>query len=255
MPSKVTNRPPTAAKLPSGAVAVREPPSMPRLHAHPRHRRRRLHRLQPRRRPGRARRRGHRARRPLHRPAREPRRRARAAAPSWPSSTSATPRPCAELVERVAARGHLPPGRPDRRAQVGRRPGRRRAHQRGGHDQRARAPPARRRRAAWSTPPPAAPSTARARSSPRPRTTRSRPRRPTACRSSAPRATASCSPACTGSRPSSLRYGNVYGPRQDPLGEAGVIAIFCGKLLEGGTADGVRRRPPDPRLRATSATS
>jgi UDP-glucose 4-epimerase len=32
----------------------------------------------------------------------------------------------------------------------------------------------------------------------------------------------------------SLRYGNVYGPRQDPLGEAGVIAIFCGMLLEGG---------------------
>ena len=31
----------------------------------------------------------------------------------------------------------------------------------------------------------------------------------------------------------SLRYGNVYGPRQDPLGEAGVIAIFCGKLLGG----------------------
>ena len=27
-----------------------------------------------------------------------------------------------------------------------------------------------------------------------------------------------------------LRLGNVYGPRQDPLGEAGVIAIFCGKL-------------------------
>jgi UDP-glucose 4-epimerase len=27
-----------------------------------------------------------------------------------------------------------------------------------------------------------------------------------------------------------LRYGNVYGPRQDPLGEAGVIAIFCGCL-------------------------
>jgi UDP-glucose 4-epimerase len=32
----------------------------------------------------------------------------------------------------------------------------------------------------------------------------------------------------------SLRYGNVYGPRQDPLGEAGVIAIFCGKLQTGG---------------------
>ncbi len=27
-----------------------------------------------------------------------------------------------------------------------------------------------------------------------------------------------------------LRLGNVYGPRQDPLGEAGVIAIFCGRL-------------------------
>src|SRR5215213_7994287 len=32
----------------------------------------------------------------------------------------------------------------------------------------------------------------------------------------------------------SLRYGNVYGPRQAPLGEAGVVAIFCGKLLDGG---------------------
>jgi UDP-glucose 4-epimerase len=31
----------------------------------------------------------------------------------------------------------------------------------------------------------------------------------------------------------SLRYGNVYGPRQDPLGEAGVIAIFCGRLIAG----------------------
>jgi len=30
-----------------------------------------------------------------------------------------------------------------------------------------------------------------------------------------------------------LRYGNVYGPRQDPLGEAGVIAIFCGCLDSG----------------------
>lgn len=31
----------------------------------------------------------------------------------------------------------------------------------------------------------------------------------------------------------SLRLGNVYGPRQDPLGEAGVIAIFCGRLQAG----------------------
>jgi UDP-glucose 4-epimerase len=32
----------------------------------------------------------------------------------------------------------------------------------------------------------------------------------------------------------SLRFGNVYGPRQDPLGEAGVVAIFCGKLRDRG---------------------
>jgi len=30
-----------------------------------------------------------------------------------------------------------------------------------------------------------------------------------------------------------LRFGNVYGPRQDPHGEAGVVAIFCGKLRLG----------------------
>ena len=29
-----------------------------------------------------------------------------------------------------------------------------------------------------------------------------------------------------------LRYANVYGPRQDPHGEAGVVAIFCGRMLE-----------------------
>ncbi len=28
-----------------------------------------------------------------------------------------------------------------------------------------------------------------------------------------------------------LRYGNVYGPRQDPYGEAGVVAIFSGKMF------------------------
>ena len=34
-----------------------------------------------------------------------------------------------------------------------------------------------------------------------------------------------------------LRYGNVYGPRQDPNGEAGVIAIFIGRFLK---KEGVR---------------
>lgn len=30
-----------------------------------------------------------------------------------------------------------------------------------------------------------------------------------------------------------LRYANVYGPRQDPLGEAGVIAVFTSAMLQG----------------------
>ena len=33
-----------------------------------------------------------------------------------------------------------------------------------------------------------------------------------------------------------LRYANVYGPRQDPHGEAGVVAIFCGNLAAGKTS-------------------
>jgi UDP-glucose 4-epimerase len=43
-----------------------------------------------------------------------------------------------------------------------------------------------------------------------------------------------------------LRFGNVYGPRQDPHGEAGVVAIFCGKYYEGGRpkvfGDGLQTR-------------
>jgi UDP-glucose 4-epimerase len=31
-----------------------------------------------------------------------------------------------------------------------------------------------------------------------------------------------------------LRYANVYGPRQDPLGEGGVVAIFSGRAVHGG---------------------
>ncbi len=34
-----------------------------------------------------------------------------------------------------------------------------------------------------------------------------------------------------------LRYGNVYGPRQDPNGEAGVVSIFIGKFLK---SEGIR---------------
>jgi UDP-glucose 4-epimerase len=36
-----------------------------------------------------------------------------------------------------------------------------------------------------------------------------------------------------GLRGAIVRLANVYGPRQDPLGEAGVVAIFCNCLIEG----------------------
>jgi UDP-glucose 4-epimerase len=35
-----------------------------------------------------------------------------------------------------------------------------------------------------------------------------------------------------GLRGATVRLGNVYGPRQDPFGEAGVVAIFCGRLQD-----------------------
>lgn len=38
-----------------------------------------------------------------------------------------------------------------------------------------------------------------------------------------------------GTRHLSLRLGNAYGPRQDPHGEAGVVAIFCGQIAHGQT--------------------
>ena len=38
-----------------------------------------------------------------------------------------------------------------------------------------------------------------------------------------------------GTRHVALRFGNVYGPRQEPHGEAGVVAIFMGLLQDGGT--------------------
>ena len=37
-----------------------------------------------------------------------------------------------------------------------------------------------------------------------------------------------------GLQAASLRFGNVYGPRQGAVGEAGVVAIFCRELLQGG---------------------
>ena len=58
-----------------------------------------------------------------------------------------------------------------------------------------------------------------------------------------------------------LRYANVYGPRQNPHGEAGVVAIFSRKLLDGDTAmingDGLQTRDyvyVDDVVRANIAT-
>ncbi|HEX4746284.1 MAG TPA: NAD-dependent epimerase/dehydratase family protein [Gaiellaceae bacterium] len=49
-----------------------------------------------------------------------------------------------------------------------------------------------------------------------------------------------------GTRHVALRYGNVYGPRQDPHGEAGVVAIFLGAIARGEQArifgDGAQTR-------------
>jgi len=49
-----------------------------------------------------------------------------------------------------------------------------------------------------------------------------------------------------GTRHVSLRFGNVYGPRQEPHGEAGVVAIFMGLLRGDGTpriyGDGAQTR-------------
>jgi UDP-glucose 4-epimerase len=63
-----------------------------------------------------------------------------------------------------------------------------------------------------------------------------------------------------------LRYGNVYGPRQDPRGEAGVVAIFAERLLAGSDAvingDGTQTRDyifvddvVDANLRAAETTA
>jgi nucleoside-diphosphate-sugar epimerase len=51
-----------------------------------------------------------------------------------------------------------------------------------------------------------------------------------------------------------LRYANVYGPRQDPHGEARVVAIFCGNLAAGkpSTINGYGEQPATTRMLETS---
>ena len=52
-----------------------------------------------------------------------------------------------------------------------------------------------------------------------------------------------------------LRFANVYGPRQDPLGEGGVIAIYCQRRRRGSADARVRRRRARRATSSTSATS
>ena len=66
--------------------------------------------------------------------------------------------------------------------------------------------------------------------------------RPTARRRLRPRPTSSSTAGCTASRHVALRLANVYGPRQDPLGEGGVIAIFCHARPPTAQCTRVRRR-------------
>ena len=47
----------------------------------------------------------------------------------------------------------------------------------------------------------------------------------------------------------SLAMANIYGPRQDPHGEAGVVAIFAGPAARGEAVHDLRRRRADARLR------
>ncbi len=93
--------------------------------------------------------------------------------------------------------------------------------------------PAHTRSGGWSTRPPAAACTATPTFSPRPRTIRSGRSPPTGRANCAAEGYCELYTRLHGLSTVSLRYGNVYGPRQDVHGEAGVVAIFCGHLLEG----------------------
>ena len=83
-----------------------------------------------------------------------------------------------------------------------------------------------------SSPPRAEPCTASSRNIPPPRITRST-RLPLRGLQARGRAIPALLPLEFGLPYVALRYANVYGPRQDPHGEAGVVAIFCGNLASG----------------------
>ena len=138
------------------------------------------------------------------------------------------------LVADVRPAGDLPPRRPGRRARLGRRPGPRRRRQRARHGRGARGGPrVGDARVVFSSTGGAIYGEVDAIPSPE----------TTPCAAMAPYGVAKlCGEHYVelynrlyGTSHVILRYGNVYGPRQDPHGEAGVVAIFFGKLTAGET--------------------
>ena len=189
---------------------------------------------------------------------RQPRHRAaRAGSPVRPGSrrsTSATGPALALALRRRAARGLLPPRRAGRRPRVGRATRPRRRRQRARHDPGARGGASRAARRS-SSPRPAARSTASASGRP-PRTAARAPASPYGTsKLAAEEYLRDVESAATAAQHVALRYGNVYGPRQDPHGEAGVVAIFFGRLAAGRAGDDLRRRAARRATTCTSATS
>ena len=207
-----------------------------RTHAGGRDRWRRVHRVEPRRPPRRARRRGRRGRRPLDRQAREPRtrrdvRRARhprrPRARARPTSSSTSPR---RPTCRPRSRGPTTTRRSTSSAPC--------------RCSRRRGAPARRS----SSPRPAARSTASA-TARRPRTPRSRRSSPYGIAKLCAEQYLAGWNRIHGTGHVVLRFGNVFGPRQEASLEGGVVSIFLERMATRRADDDLRRRRPDPRLR------
>ncbi len=164
------------------------------------------------------------------------------------------PRAARRAVRGGPARGRLPPRRPGRRPRLGRAPGRGRGRERARH--RAGARGRARHGGAGRLQLDRRSDLRRVRRGPAPETRAAQPALPVRRRpSSRARSTSASTTGCTGRSTSSLRYGNVYGPRQDPHGEAGVVAIFLGALRTRRAGADLRRRAARPATTSTSVTS
>ena len=216
--------------------------------ARPGDRRRRLHRLEPRRRPAGARRRGASCVDDLSTGRRENLDGARALARGrHHRRRRGRPRLRADARPEVG----LPPRRPGRRAPLGRRPGVRRGASTSAARPSCSTPPARagaRRFVLASTGGAIYGDTDRV---PTPEDAPPAPMAPYGACKAAAETYLALYARLHGLPTVALRYANVYGPRQDPLGEGGVVAIFCRAAADGepavSSATAVRR--------ATSSTS